>query len=102
MSDTPRTDAAAHEQVPTYANEESWIRAWGEMRNFAATLERELAEVAKQRDELAKALKRNANQKLESEWDGKSDWNDGDFEGAYESMVRDAREALAAMKGGGK
>lgn len=44
MTNTPRTDAATHEQMRTYMDAESWERAWRGMATHARTLERELAD----------------------------------------------------------
>lgn len=65
MNDTPRTDQK-HEVIC-----ESWsnsVSSFPEMTEFARQLERELAEVTKQRDRLAEALRVATAYPLSESW----------------------------------
>ena len=96
MSDTPRTDAFLRR--PHIA----WDALWLE---FARQLERELAAITAQRDELAEALKRQREnwENLPSGVDYEADENDKSPDDAVAWMgglaIKDIDETLEKLKG---
>ena len=96
MSDTPRTDAETwRDEMDHVDTDYTFAQSVTVSADFARQLERELAEARKQRDTLAEALRKCVlwaecmSMRCERDRDN-INW----------SYLNDAREALAAVKGG--
>jgi hypothetical protein len=93
MSDTPRTDEVLRKNMPPVDGE----TAFHYMDEHARKLERELAEITKQRDALAEALREIKDICLDKTIELHSD---DDCKGMVDDLLEIAAKALAATKGG--